>query len=258
MASFIAAEEGLIADIEGITADVEGEINIAEGAYADELDSLTLEETIALYIAEVALIVGIVEIVVQSSTNLKTGINNHVKCGATEFNYGADNFAFTFKVMWDCFWDKFVSFWNGQCTIYYIIDVIFGILYGLLVELPIILIRAILGINLQPVVNDIYEIVILPLNDLVLLVTGFEIIQWSDSVTKKCFRCKGVYRNQVYHYTFNQWAQINKCNMTQMGNGFVKIFETIIPSNKWTAWLNNDHHDGVSSQEGSSNWPPFY
>jgi hypothetical protein len=241
-----------------ITLEIGEVISDVEGAYADFIDTLTLTETIAFYIAEIALIIGIVETVIQLSTNLKTGINNHVNCGATEFSYGADNFGFTFKILWECVWEKFISFWNGECTIYYMIDIIFGIIYAIMIKLPVILIRAIFGIDLQPVVDGIYEMFILPLNDFVFLITGFYITKWDDSVTQKCFRCKGVYKGVPIYKTFNEWAQLNLCNMSQMKNGFVKIFESVIPSDKWTKWLNNENTpDGISSQEGSTNWPPF-
>jgi hypothetical protein len=273
VAGVISDVTGTIADVDGIIEIIEGVLIFAESAIddieaglADFLDILSMITMIIAFLIFMFIIIAIIIAVGFGGSNLGRGINNHVACGSKEFDYGADNFAFTFKVMWDCFWDKFVSFWNGQCTIYYIIDIVFGIVYGVTIELPIILIRAIFGINLQPIVNDIYEMVILPLNDLVYFVTGFYIVKWDKSVTDKCFRCKGVYKmsngkDVTLYKTFNEWAQLNECNVSQMKNGFVKIFESVIPSEKWTAWMNDTQTPNPGSQSsinGSTNWPPFY
>jgi len=272
--------EDIIADVEDTISMIDNFIEIAEqviifvestlddieAGLADFLDMISLITTVIGIIIIVFIMITAITFLAIGGPNLRDGIKNHVTCGSNEFSYGADNFAFTFKVMWDCFWDKFVNFWNGQCTIYYIIDIIFGIVYGVTIELPIILIRAIFGINLQPLVNDIYEMVILPINDVVYLITGFYIVKWDKSVTDKCFRCKGVYQmsngeNVTLHKTFNEWAQLNKCNVSQMNDGFAKIFESVIPSKKWSAWMNNTPTpppNSVSSIAGYTNWPPFF
>ena len=213
------------------------------------IETISLVETMIGFLVIMLIIAFIIFIVIECLNNLKKGIRNHVNCGAKEFKYGGENFAFTIKIMWDCFWDKLVLFFNGDCTVYYITDIIFGIVYAIIIELPIVLIRAIFGINLQPIVNDIYQIAILPLNDLVYFVSGFYLIKWPESVIKKCFRCRGVYKtssgeNVELYKTFNEWAQLNKCNTDQMRNGFVKIFQSIIPSPKWTAWTNGQELPG--------------
>lgn len=251
--SIAEAAAELIAEAMEYAKTIIVDIEAGLGDFLDLLSRVTMIVGISLILV---VVIFIITTLLMQGGNLKTGIKNHVACGSKEFSYGADNFAFTFKVMWDCFWDKFVSFWNGQCTIYYIIDIVFGIVYGVTIELPVILIRAIFGINLQPIVNDIYEMVILPLNDLVYFVTGFYIVKWDKSVTDKCFRCKGIYQTSsgddvVLYKTFNEWAQLNKCNVSQMKNGIVKMFESIIPSDKWSAWSNGQELPGYTND------PPF-
>jgi hypothetical protein len=284
MASIVAAIEGGIADALDATGDLFSGIAMVTGI-ADFIDAIielimevidsvedgiddivdflevymeTIEliETMLGFLIILMLVAFIIFMVIELTGNLGTGIHNHVKCGAREFNYGGENFAFTVKVMWDCMWDKLILFFNGKCTVYYLIDIIFGIVYAIIVELPIVLIRAIFGINLQPIVNDIYTYAILPINDVIELITGFSIVQWDKEVIDKCFRCKGVYKtstgqNITLYKTFNQWAQLNNCNLAQMRKGFVKIFQSILPSPKWGAWMNGQELPGWTNN------PPF-
>ena len=55
----------------------------------------------------------------------------------------------------------------------------------------------------------------------------------------------------VLYKTFNEWAKLNNCNITQMKNGFVKIFQSLIPSPKWDAWMNGQELCGYTNN------PPF-
>lgn len=246
----------IIEMVETAIADMEGAINIVENAFGDLETGLFGFLQILFWIIFFTFLAYAIFMLATMGSNLSKGIHNHVKCGSSEFDYGTDNFAFTVKVMWDCMWQKFILFMNGQCTVYYIVDIIIGIIYMILVELPVVLIRAIFGINLMPFVNDIYEIAILPLNDIILFITGFSIIEWPKSVREKCFLCKGDFKtcdneNVVLYKTFNEWAQLNNCNMAQMKNGFVKIFQSLIPSPKWDAWMNGQELCGYTNN------PPF-
>ena len=54
------------------------------------------------------------------------GWGNHLKCGANEMNQGFKNFFYVFSVLSECSWDKFINFWNGNCTRYYIVSMVFG------------------------------------------------------------------------------------------------------------------------------------
>ena len=252
----ISIIEGIATIIEGIISDLEGAINMVENFFASYASFIMFVFLILFAVTLFSLLVFIGVMLALGGKNLQTGINNHVKCGSREYNYGSENFFFVVSVLWDCMWQKFVLFMNGQCTVYYIVDIILGIIYAIFIQLPIVLIRAIFGINLFPLVNDIYKITILPLNDLVFLITGFYIVEWPKSVQEKCFLCKGKYKTcsndtVTLYKTFNEWAQLNKCNWAQMNQGLKKIFQTIIPSEKWMAWMNG--------QElcGATNTPPF-
>lgn len=239
--------------VEGIVSMMEGAINMASNFFSAYINVFSYVMITLFIITLIALIIFIVVMFATQGKNLSKGINNHVKCGSREYDYGSENFFFVVNVLWDCMWQKFVLFMNGQCTIYYIVDIILGIIYAIFIQLPIVLIRAIFGINLFPFVNDVYKITILPLNDLVFFVTGFYIVEWPKSVQEKCFLCKGKYKTcsndtVVLYKTFNEWTQLNKCNWAQMNNGLKKIFESIIPSDKWIAWGNGQELCGATNK----------
>lgn len=212
-------------------------------------------EAIAVGFTNILLIMSIVSMVVTLSTTISTGIHNHIICGSTEFNSGFENSVQTTIILAQCSWDKFTKFWNGNCTRYYLSDLIFGLLYGVLIELPIVIIYAIFGLDLQPLVDFIYEIAVVPLDELIYAFSGFHIIMWSPDVVQQCYRCTGTYNVDGQTYTFskpfNEWAATFKCSGAQMKHGIVKVLQSIVPSPKWTAWLQGEHLDG-----GDDN-PPF-
>ena len=228
---------------------------MGEGA-ADFIGSMAgLIESISVSFGIIILIMSVVATVVSFATDLSTGIYNHVICGSTEFNSGFDNSIQTIGILAQCSWDKFVNFWNGNCTRYYLTDMIFGLLYGILIELPIVIIYAMFGLDLQPLVVFVYEIAIVPLDDLIYALTGYHIIKWSPSVVQQCYRCTGTYnvggQNYTFSKPFNEWAATFNCSGDQMKNGIVKVLESIVPSPKWTAWIGGNH------LAGGDNSPPF-
>jgi len=180
--------------------------------------------------------------------HLNRGILNHVICGGKEFESGFNNSMATIGILADCSWDKFVKFWNGTCTKYYITDMIFGIVHGILVELPCVLIFAITGIDLKPFVDLIYNVAILPIDGFVYLLTGLNITKWPDSVVNNCYRCTGTYTFQDKSVTvtksFDEFAKSLNCTGPQISHGFIKIFQSIIPSDKWKAWVMGDNLSG--------------
>jgi len=122
----------------------------------------------------------------------------------------------------------------------------FGLLYGIFVELPLILIRAILGIDLKVFIDIFWNLVIEPLDSLFFALSGFHIIKWDDAVIKRCYRCKGKYtfangRKVTLYKTWAEWASLMNCSIEQIVTGFMRIFTTLIPSNKWWAWANKKH-----------------
>jgi hypothetical protein len=121
-----------------------------------------------------------------------------------------------------------------------------------MVELPCVLIYAITGIDLQPLVDMVYEVVVLPLDGIIHSISGYHITKWSNSVVTNCYRCTGTYHfngdNSVtLTKPFNEWAETFKCSGKQMQQGIVKIFQSIIPSPKWGAWIMGQHLDGADN-----------
>ncbi len=212
-------------------------------------------ESIAATFGIIIFIMSLVTMVVTLATGISTGIYNHVICGSTEFNSGFDNSIQTIGVLAQCSWDKFINFWNGNCTRYYLTDLIFGLLYGILIELPIVIIYAIFGLDLQPLVDFVYQIAIVPIDELIYAISGFHIVRWSPDVVQQCYQCTGTYNvgGQTYTFSkpFNEWAATFNCSGEQMKNGIVKVLQSIVPSPKWTAWLAGDHLDGGDDS------PPF-
>lgn len=234
--------EGLLAleIMELAMQEVSIDLNVAEigSTISNFMLAITnMIETIAVYVSVCAML-----------GELIVGIFNHVMCGATEFSSGFDNSMTTVGILAKCSWDKFVKFWNGNCTRYYLTDMIFGILYGILVELPCVIIYAIFGMDLQPLVNLIYEIIVLPLDNIIFSISGYHITKWSDSVVKDCYRCTGTYNYNGQDITltksFNEWAATFGCSGKQMEHGIIKIFQSIIPSPKWGSWIMGQHLDG--------------
>ena len=196
-----------------------------------------------------------ISILIATSQEFAEGIGNHIRCGAKEFKTGWDNTVKTLGIMADCSWDKFINFLNGNCTRYYIVDMLFGLLYGIFVQLPIVLIKAIFGIDLQFIVDFLYELILVPMDEMFYAISGFHLVKWSDSVIDECYRCKGKYTfatgREVYLYkTLNEWARLFDCSTEQIKNGFVKIFTSLIPSQKWGAWMNGQHKPGWDDEPG--------
>ena len=175
------------------------------------------------------------------------GINNHVNCGAEEVKEGVDNSLAIFSIILGCSWDKFSNFINGKCTIYYLVDMIFGIFYGIFIEFPLLIIFAITGFDMQFLVDLVITIAIAPFDLLIHTVSGFHITQWPDSVLSKCYRCKGTIqvdgKSQTSERLFNEWWVMLNCTTQQFISGIRKIFISIIPL-RWSMWFNGDHLDG--------------
>jgi hypothetical protein len=197
--------------------------------------------TTFLSIAKSFALFGLVTV---SMSSLVTGIFNHVICGTKSFGSGFVNSAQITATLLKCSGEKITSLADGSCTRYYIVDLIFGLTYGVFIELPIILIFAITNIDLQFLVKLLYDITILPLDALIFALSGFHIVSWSDSVIKKCYRCKGTINGKNLEQTFGQWIEMYKCSFSQMVNGFIKVFTSLVPSRKWTAWLKKQNLQG--------------
>ncbi len=189
----------------------------------------------------------------QKITDWGNGVSNHVKCGGEEFEYGWTNTFKIIDVLFACFWDKFIKFFNGNCTRYYLIDLIIGLTYGLFIQLPIILINAILGVNLQPIVDFLYELIIVPLDAIMYSISGYHLIKWSDGVINECYKCKWSYKFasgrsiDLYKY-LDEWAKLLNCSTEQMKDGILKIYTSLVPSAKWGAWIEGKHLKGYDDK----------
>ena len=182
-------------------------------------------------------------------TNFITGISNHVNCGSIEFEYGWTNTFKVIDILTACVWDKFVNFFNGNCTRYYLTDLIIGLINGIFIKLPIILINAILGINLMPFIDISYELIIIPLDTFIYTISGFHLVKWSDDIINECYRCKGPYKfssgNSIDIYkSFDEWSKLLSCSSIQMKNGFLRIYTSIVPSSKWGDWVKGKKMNG--------------
>ena len=175
-------------------------------------------------------------------------LSSHLNCAADEFKAGADNQGKILDILAPCSWEKFVNTLNGSCTRYYLVDLVWGIFYGIFIELPIVLIKAIFGIDLYIFVEIAYNLIVLPLDSLFFALSGYHLVKWSDDVINKCYRCKGTWKlangQEVTMYkTFDEWAKMFKCGNDQMVDATDKIFKTIFPSRLWHPMWTQDNGD---------------
>lgn len=193
----------------------------------------------AFFFSTIAMLIG-------GANNWLDGLSSHLNCAGKEFKTGWENQGYIMGILAECSWSKFETFLNGSCTRYYIIDMTFGLLYGIFIELPLILIRAILGIDLQALIDIFWNLFIVPLDSMFYALSGFHIIKWDDAIIKRCYRCKGKYtfangREVTLYKTWAEWASLMNCSIEQIVSGFMRIFTTLIPSPKWVSWMNGKH-----------------
>jgi len=186
-------------------------------------------------------------------TDWGNGVSNHVKCGSAEFEYGWTNTFKVIDILMPCFWEKFQNLANGNCTRYYITDLILGLTYGIFVQLPIILLNAVFGINLQPILDFFYELIIVPIDAFIYAISGYHLVKWSDDIINECYRCKGTYkfasgRSIDIYKPLDEWAKLLNCSTEQIRNGIMKIFTSFVPGAKWQAWVNGEHLPGWDNE----------
>jgi hypothetical protein len=194
-----------------------------------------------------------IDTIINSIKNWANGVANHISCGAQEFATGWVNTFKTLGIMFQCSWKMFINFINGNCTRYYITDMIIGLTYGVFIQLPLILINAIFGLNLQPIIDFLYKLIVVPIDALFFAISGFHLVNWSDSVINDCYRCKGTYtfankRKVVLYKQMNEWASLFDCSTEQITGGFLKIFTSIVPNAKWGAWADGEHLPGWDNE----------
>tara|TARA_B110000858_G_C17704397_1_gene427533 strand:- start:2 stop:949 length:948 start_codon:yes stop_codon:yes gene_type:complete len=189
-------------------------------------------------------------------------ISSHLNCAADEFGAGFVNQGKILDILAPCSWEKFINTLNGSCTRYYLVDIVWGIFYGIFIELPIVLIKAIFGIDLYIFVQIAYNLIVLPLDSLFFALSGYHLVKWSDDVINKCYRCKGTWKlangQEVTMYkTFDEWAKMFKCGNDQMVDGVNKIFKTIFPSKLWHPMWSKDDSGKYADPSKSTYWDGY-
>lgn len=180
---------------------------------------------------------------------LLTGIGMHFLCGGLEFKDGIVNGMQVLGVLLKCGLHSFVNFFNGQCTIYYIIDVIFGTLYKICIELPIVLLKNILGLDLQFIIDLIHDIVIIPVDTLIFGLSGIHITRWPDSVVSNCYKCKGTINGQELELQYYQWGKMFNCTNSEIMHGLYKMIYSAFPIDRhWSTWAKGRHLDGADDR----------
>ena len=177
---------------------------------------------------------------------LLTGIALHFLCARLEFIDGFVNGLQVLVVLMKCSFDSIKKIFNGKCTLYYIVDVIFGTIYKIVVELPIALFKALLGLDLQFIVDLVDEVIILPIDSLVFAFMGFHITKWPDSVVNNCYKCTGSinqYKDKTLLYS--QWAKLLNCTNAEIFEAVYKMIYSMFPiDGHWSTWSKGNHLDG--------------
>jgi len=176
------------------------------------------------------------------------GIPNHLACGKSMADSGFNGGLQVLNIQFMCFWDKFVKFFDGQCTLYYMIDAISKMLTLIFIRLPLTIIKAIFGIDLHFLVDIFKSLILVPINELFIIVVGFGFLEWSDTIVERCYRCQGEIRDSggkvVYSDSkpFGDWATLYTCSNSILKSGLDKIFYSAFPSKHWKTWYDNDDH----------------
>jgi hypothetical protein len=180
---------------------------------------------------------------------LLTGIGMHFLCGGLEFKDGFINGLQVLGVLLKCSLNSFVKFFNGQCTIFYIIDIICGTLYKICIELPIVLVKNVIGLDLQFIVDLIHDLVVIPLDTLIFGLSGYHITRWPDSIVSNCYKCKGSINGQELELQYYQWGKMFNCTNSEIMHGMYKMIYSVFPIDRhWMTWAKGRHLDGADDQ----------
>jgi hypothetical protein len=213
-------------------------------------DIKNLPETIVNAFKKMPPIPKIIEIIEGIDKLVNKGIPNHLACGKSMADSGFNGGLQVLNVQFLCFWDKFVKFFKGDCTLYYVIDAICKLITIVFIRLPLTIIKAIFGIDLHFLVDMFKSIVLVPLNEVFIIFVGFGFLQWSDATIEKCYRCQGQIKdtkgNVVYSASksFDEWSKLYKCSNEILKTGINKIFFSVFPGKHWGTWYGGEHLDG--------------
>ena len=180
---------------------------------------------------------------------LLTGIGMHFLCGGLEFKDGFINGLQVLGVLLKCSLNSFVKFFNGQCTIFYIIDIIYGTLYKICIELPIVLVKNVIGLDLQFIVDLVHDLVVIPLDTLIFGLSGYHITKWPDSIVSNCYKCKGTLNGQNLELQYYQWGKMFNCTNSEIMHGMYKMIYSVFPIDRhWMTWAKGRHLDGADDR----------
>jgi hypothetical protein len=178
------------------------------------------------------------------------GIPNHLACGKSMADSGFNGGLQVLNIQFMCFWDKFIKFFDGQCTLYYMVDAVSKMLTIIFIRLPLTIIKAIFGIDLHFLVDIFKSLILVPINELFIIIVGFGFLEWSDTIVQRCYRCQGEIRDSggkvVYSdsKSFGDWATLYTCSNSILKSGIDKIFYSAFPSKHWQTWYDGNHLDG--------------
>jgi hypothetical protein len=178
------------------------------------------------------------------------GIPNHLACGKSMADSGFNGGLQVLNIQFMCFWDKFIKFFDGQCTLYYMVDAVSKMLTIIFIRLPLTIIKAIFGIDLHFLVDIFKSLILVPINELFIIIVGFGFLEWSDTIVQRCYRCQGKIRDSggkvVYSdsKSFGDWATLYTCSNSILKSGIDKIFYSAFPSKHWQTWYDGNHLDG--------------
>lgn len=176
---------------------------------------------------------------------LLQGIENHVNCAGQELNDGYTSGLAVLGVLFKCTGQAITNFFNGNCTIYYVLDIIFGTIYKIFVELPIVLLKAVLGLDLQFIVDLIFDIAIEPVDGLIYGLSGYHITRWPDSVVNLCYKCTGKIKGVEITQGYYDWGSMFNCTNAEIEHASKKMFYSIFPVDRhWGTWARGKHLDG--------------
>ena len=187
-----------------------------------------------------------IEFVFKAIPNLFKGIGNHVKCAEKELDDGYTSGLAVLGVLLNCSGQSITNFFNGKCTIYYILDIIFGTIYLIFIEFPLALLNAIIGLDLWFIIDLIYDIAMLPIDGLIYGISGYHIIKWPDSVIDRCYKCTGQIGGKTITQEYSKWAKMFNCTNAEINHASKKIFYSIFPvDGHWNTWARGNHLDGA-------------
>jgi hypothetical protein len=178
------------------------------------------------------------------------GIPEHLACGKSMADSGFNGGLQVLNIQFICFWDKFVKLFNGDCTLYYVVDAICKIITIIFIRFPLTVIKAIFGADLHFLVDMFKSLVLVPINEVFIMFVGFGFLEWSDTIIQRCYKCQGQIKdtkgNVVYSdsKSFGDWSTLYTCSNTLLQKGIDKIFFSAFPSKHWDTWYHGNHTSG--------------